>query len=49
MFKFVHVPGFGFKGKSDSGRALRDFLSAVGERLCGARPNKNWVGGRVGF
>ena len=46
MFKFVHVCGFGFKGKSDSGRALRNFLSAVGERLCGARPKKNWVGGR---
>ena len=40
MFKFVHVWGFG---------AFRDFLTAVGERLCGARPKKNWVGGRVGF
>lgn len=30
-------------------RADRKNESAVGERLCGARPKKNWVGGRVGF
>ena len=30
-------------------RAFRENLVAVGERLCGARPKKNWVGGRVGF
>ena len=29
--------------------AIRKNLVAVGERLCGARPKKNWVGGRVGF
>ena len=55
MFKFVHVWVFGFKGKLDGGgiiilRAIRKNLSAVGERLYGARPKKNWVGGgRVGF
>ena len=54
MFKFVHVWGFGFKGKLSGGgiirlRAIRKNLSAVRERLYGARPKKNWVGGRVGF
>ena len=54
MFKFVHVWGFGFKGKLDGGRIIRlkaisKNLSAVRERLYGARPKKNWVGGRVGF
>ena len=42
MFKFVHVLVIGM-------RAFRKNLMAVGERLCGARPKKNWVGGRVGF
>lgn len=46
--------GLGLKGKSVGGgiiilRAIRKNESAVGERLCGARPKKNWVGGRVGF
>ena len=54
MFKFVHVWGLGFKGKLDGGRIIRlkaisKNLSAVRERLYGARPKKNWVGGRVGF
>ena len=54
MFKFVHVWEFGFKGKLDGGRIIRlkaisKNLSAVRERLYGARPKKNWVGGRVGF
>ena len=51
MFKFVHVWVFGFKGKLDGGRIIRlkaisKNLSAVRERLYGARPKKNWVGGR---
>ena len=37
MFKFVHVWVF---------VALRENETAVGERLYGARPKKNWVGGR---
>ena len=39
MFKFVHVWGFGFKGKLDGGR--REAIWSASE--------KNWVGGRVGF
>ena len=47
MFKFVHVWGIVTLGKIRL--AFRKNETAVGERICGARPKKNWVGGRIGF